>query len=714
MQNIGDFLRKICKVPQLTFRQRLFPLIGALIVCVLCSCILFAGDNLGLSDNGDFRRIMLASKMEYADETDYNYLFKQYYKMHVEGYTVTEKIASVWETDKENEIYQSPHFIFIKISKVLNLLDNIVHNRDETSYNIAWLSGLYIFMFSIASWCIFTFFNDRPLRIRLMVFLLYIFIFCDAGYVLYFNSLYGEPLQYIAVMLLISIGLLMYKRPSIPKVICFFVALYFFAGSKLANIPYSIIISLFALIMTILRKDKLFKLTVAVSTIISIICISHLYVSIPDWMDKDTSYQAVFYGILKSSDTLDEDLEELGLPQTYNVLADTTVYNEESVYAIDIKSEEFDQNFYQKINKFDIAWFYIKHPVRFIGKLATSIENSAYIRPPNIGNSSVIVEEVSDRYSGWSNIRVFLKFLYNPVIILGLFFLLTIYVIIIDIFLILRRKKEEAGTLYKLVAMNILVLGLWINLMLPMLGNGEADLAKHLFLFTNCIDILFALAIMNLFSMKLRNVVLSISVGLLVTLIMNVQPQKDTIFFGTYKGEPIEWEIFERLNDNSYILITKECVDYRRFNDDNNLWEESELRTWLNSDFLMEFTDEEKSRLKQVTNEVVLAYNDRGLAVAGNHPHYCNFTRKNVDDLSKTSYHYYLDDVVYIPTLDMMEDIDVNDSFWILCPYTNNDKMQRYMKYDGFILRTIVTNPKGVRAVVKYDLSNPSAVSDSN
>ena len=692
------------KTEQVTLKQRILPFIGALIVCVLCSCVLYMGDNIGLSDNGDFRRILIASRMEYADETDYQYLFKQNYKMEVDGYTVKDKIASVWATDTENEIYSSPHFIFIKLSKVLNLLDNIVHSRDETQYNIAWLAGIYIFMFSVAAWCIFTFFNDRPIWLRLLVFLLFIFIFCDAGYIMYFNSLYGEPLQYIALMLLISIGLMMYKRPSIPKVILFFIALYFFAGAKLANVPYSIITALIAAAMSVLRRDKLFKISVAVSAVVSVVCIVNLYFSIPDWMEKDTTYQAVFYGILKGSDTLDEDLEELDINNGYKALANTVVYNEENVYPIDIKSEEFERGFYDKVSKPDIAFFYLRHPIRFMGKLATAVENSAYVRPPNIGNSSVVIAETTERYSAWSKLRVTLKFLYNPVIVLILFGLITLYMIFVDVFLIVNRKKEEPRRLYQLSAMNILVLGLWINLMLPILGNGEADLAKHLFLFTNCIDILFALGVITFFMMKPRNIALTAAAVVLTTVVMNVEPSRETITFGTYKGEPIEWEIFERLNDNSYILVTKDCVDYLEFNGTNNLWEQSDLRSWLNSDFLAEFTDEEKSRIKRVTNEVILAYNDRGLAVAGDHPHYCNFTKKNVDDLAKTAYHYYLDDVVYIPTLDMMQKIDVKDNFWILCPYTYYDKMQRYMNGDGFVLRTNVTNKRGVRAVVKYDL----------
>ena len=96
----------------MTLKQRILPLIGALIVCILCSCVLYVGDNIGLSDNGDFRRILLASRMEYADDTDSQYLFKQNYVMEVDGYDFVSKVVSVWKTDTENEIYRSPHFIF--------------------------------------------------------------------------------------------------------------------------------------------------------------------------------------------------------------------------------------------------------------------------------------------------------------------------------------------------------------------------------------------------------------------------------------------------------------------------------------------------------------------------------------------------------------------------------------------------------------------------
>ena len=55
--------------------KRIFPLVGAIIVFVLSFSVLYLGNNIGLSDNGDFRRVLLVNNMEYENEDNYYYLF---------------------------------------------------------------------------------------------------------------------------------------------------------------------------------------------------------------------------------------------------------------------------------------------------------------------------------------------------------------------------------------------------------------------------------------------------------------------------------------------------------------------------------------------------------------------------------------------------------------------------------------------------------------
>ena len=69
--------------------------------------------------------------------------------------------------------------------------------------------------------------------------------------------------------------------------------------------------------------------------------------------------------------------------------------------------------------------------------------------------------------------------------------------------------------------------------------------------------------------------------------------------------------------------------------------------------------------------------------------------------MGESAYYNYVTDDVFIPTLSLMEKIDVKDAYWVMCPYTSNSYMMRFMNSDGFILHTDITNPKGVRAALR-------------
>ncbi len=683
-------------------RRRIIPTIGAVVVFIVSVCVLYLGDNVGMSDNGDFRRVLLTNNIEYKDSDNHYYLFKDEYKMKLDSKSnVGTALYSAWQTNDEEEIYSSPHFLIIKLSKLANVIANAIKGAPLDVYNIAYMAVIYIFMLSCAAWVIFTFFCDSPVKIQIAVFALFIFIFCDAGYLLYFNSFYGEPLQYTSLMLLIALGLLIYKRPSIPKVIGFYIALYFFAGSKLANIAFSLIAAFIAIQMVIMRKDKLFRVGVIASAAVCIIGLISLYVQIPDWMDNDTTYQSVFFGITKNSDDPASDLAELGVSEEYAVLAGTHAYMDDEEYPIDIKTRKFEKDFYDKVTKFDVARFYIRHPLRLLGEAVHAIENSAYIRPPIVGNSDKTPMEFTDKWSSWSKLRVFLRFLYEPWFILLTFAVITLYLAFMNILYIHNRKTETPQQRYMIYAMDILVLGLWINLLLPIICNGEADIAKHMFLFVNCIDIMFALGVVAVIRMPFKT-------GAKITLatavfagLFHISIPKKTVTFGELYGTPIKWEVIKEYEDDTTLLVTKDCIGYMPFDEDSNSWSESELREWLNGDFLSDFFAKEREMIVKTKNKCFLTYNERDKAEGGNHAHYWNFTPGLVYDMGETAYYHYVEDDVFIPTLSIMNDIDTKEAYWVMCPYTSNSYMERFMNSDGFILHTDVKNEKGVRAAIR-------------
>ncbi|MBQ3427121.1 MAG: hypothetical protein IJH37_08260 [Clostridia bacterium] len=697
----SDFLKNGSNAAVKILRMRILPILGMIIVFITSISVLYLGEPVGLSDNGDFRRVLITNNIEYINDTDCHYLFKENYRMILpNGAGVPEAIGAAWRTRNE-EVYRSPHFLIIKLSKEINIIANAISGKPLSNYDIKYMAFIYCFMLSLAAGVIFTFFSDNKLRVQVAVFVLFIFIFCDAGYLLYFNSFYGEPLQYTALMMLVAFGMLIYKRPSVPKVIGFFVSLYFFAGAKLANIPYSMIVALLSILIVMMRRDIRFRLAVVLSALVCVISIVGLYMSIPDWMSRDTTYQAVFFGITKSGDDPAADLRELGVDEKYAVLSGTNAYMDGDEHPIDLATDEFAESFYNRVEKTDIAFFYLRHPLRFIKELCMAIENSAYIRPPSVGNSRTVLMELTERFSVWSRLRVTLRFLYEPWVIFAAFMIITGYMIFINIFYIHNHRIESPEKKYMICALDILILGLWINLVLPILTNGEADLAKHMFLFVNCIDILFMVCTVAAVTLPVRQMLKAVAAAAILTGLFYIHLPQTTIDFGTLGGRTLKWNITKRYEDGTMLIVSKKCVAYMPFDETTNNWESSELRAWLNSAFLTEFTDEEKARIELTDNLIPLTYSSRMRAESGDHAHYWNYTRSLVNDLADTSYRVNVTDRVFLPTLDMMEQQVPGETYWILCPYTSNDSMQRFMNYDGFILHTDTAKEMGVKAVMR-------------
>ena len=100
------------------------------------------------------------------------------------------------------------------------------------------------------------------------------------------------------------------------------------------------------------------------------------------------------------------------------------------------------------------------------------------------------------------------------------------------------------------------------------------------------------------------------------------EAKRDTIVLGSYELEyavrenkgykktekmPLEWEVLEYSADGTKALvISKYIICHRAFDDSSLLWEKSDLRRWLNSDFYNEaFTEDEQTaiRLSDIEHE---------------------------------------------------------------------------------------------------------------
>ena len=167
-----------------------------------------------------------------------------------------------------------------------------------------------------------------------------------------------------------------------------------------------------------------------------------------------------------------------------------------------------------------------------------------------------------------------------------------------------------------------------LNLAMPVMGNGEADLAKHMYAFITGFDLMLIIEIIwlahKLYSLnvklflikvkdiivykkKLVNVVISITITsiFILNLAFNYiefnRQQSGTqnflrigsyIHLGKYNNKNILWKVINK-DENGILILSEELLESKAFNsasgegDKNrvkygsNRWKESELRLWL-------------------------------------------------------------------------------------------------------------------------------------
>lgn len=426
---------------------------------------------IGVADNGDFQRIM--SKVSLAHMTD-NYQDNYF------GYATRQfRISNTF-----------PVFFGYFSTETPVLAAAVAANKSVSSnavFDIRFLSAIYSLIFLAAIYFIVRYAGRKSGKAASwLLAALVVFVFADIGYITYFNSLYGEAVSF--VFLLFSAGAAFWiassEEPRLYMLIAFFAGIMMFVGAKVQNSPLALLAVLLGLGMLKLRHDKVWKGTVIASMAVVVAIAALSYFTISPEIKVCNKYQTVFYGILKDSPDPVKDLKELGLDTRLSVLSGTNYFMDS--YPLNIRSEEFKRYIYNNVSHFRIAAFYLKHPDRFIKKLEVSALNGFYIRQ-GMGNyekaPGISYKQTADVMGLWSSFKK--TFIPHTLAFVAGFFVLYFTGLLYAFF----RNKEVRNRFMCGILMFIGAIGL-TQFVLPVVGDGEADIAKHLFLFNVSFDMM--------------------------------------------------------------------------------------------------------------------------------------------------------------------------------------------------------------------------------
>lgn len=462
------------------------------LVCsiIIVSYVLFVPPRPGVADQGDFQRVMDVTGLNEKQDSiqDQNLIFYKYVK--------SEYIMTPINPLRLLGIIPTTSMIYpVTIAKILCRL------KSSNLFNTEILAVVYAIMY-ITALCLCIKWiepDSKPKHLIISVFSLIVLL--DGNYLVWFNSLYGEPMMIIGMALFIASVLNISNKINTinnKDILLVVISSFLLLGAKaqcISALPsvIFIIVRIFSLKYKSLYKNKTaeFARIVLKGCLLPVALLTFytlgIYAQINRTCGVDTKYNAVFYGVLKNSDNPKRDLQMLGLSSDMAVEAGKHAYLPKSEYEkyapwSDITMTEFNE----KISNFSIVKFYLLNPKRLIQGMEYTASQSFQTATFLGKYKKADVEEYTylfNRFTLWSNIRgnCFPK---------KLWFIVSFYIAILAVTLF--RYKRAQGSLIKLrieLIWAIAAIGI-LQFPMPFLGNGEADTAKQLFLFNYSFDIL--------------------------------------------------------------------------------------------------------------------------------------------------------------------------------------------------------------------------------
>ena len=474
-------------------KNRKFFYLGFIVIAALIiALVLFRFPQPGVADQGDFDRVMTSSGLTLLEEDKINPDFNRFYNYTVTNYQIKTNLI----TGVLTIVGSSMGYAIALVSYVCNLLGS---NIFKTQYLALVYGGLYIFAMILIL---------RKIGIKdkvkwVILSLAMLFVLLDGNYLLWFNSLYGEPMMIVTLTLFIGTVLNYINHKYVEKsndklarnILFVLGSAFLFLGSKMQvimSLPFlvAILVKILWDNKSLLSKKTLVKLVV----LLAIIIIYPMQMNMTNkGISKDTQYNSVFNGVLKGSETPEQDLIDMGLNPEMAVEAGKHSYLDKSEYVKYLPNTKItEEEFYSKMSNGKLAKFYLTHPKRLIEGMEYTA-SKAFITSTSLGKYSREYSEEPvrefNRFTTWSNFRE--KYLPTK-----LWFVASIFILmaIVSVYLFVKNKKNDSIKNKIMLLWVVMFIGA-IQFPMPFVGNGQADTAKQLYLFNFVFDIMLVVAL---------------------------------------------------------------------------------------------------------------------------------------------------------------------------------------------------------------------------
>jgi len=429
---------------------------------------------IGMADNGDFYRIINGNGIYKLDRDQKDQYFQYFSK---------EFGTFEYYNESQNTIISS-QTPFIQAALALDRLFTGADNR----FDIRFLSGI------LSLWCLLNIYLlvdyaafGLQKRYGYGIAALAVYLFADVGYTAYFNSFYAEGLVYVSFLSAMASALLIFqKRHNLYLLL----TLYIFSSvvlttAKQQNAPLGVLLGLLIIPLMLslpkkqgLRKKKAARrrtVAVAVCSISLCVCGALVYYLIPQEFVDINKYHAMTRGILMTSQNPETALEHFGIDPQYSLLDGSIFF--ERYPAADVEGEDLKTRFYPNYGFVSVSLYYLEHPSELLQMLDAAAKNAYNIPPEAMGNYERSAGKEPGQKSWFFKLHSYLKARIAPK---------TVGFMILWIVAILGLGFRNRGR--TLVLACAILMGL-SQIGVSIIGAGDADLSKHIFLYNVVYDL---------------------------------------------------------------------------------------------------------------------------------------------------------------------------------------------------------------------------------
>ena len=464
----------------------------ATVVCGLIMFIVMFLPRIGAYNNGDFGRIMDAMNLTYVPEDYYN-PSEQYTTKVIERYNYIEPYD--WSGIRPSKLRLSQTYV--------SAIMRIAYQLTGIGFSTAIVAGFYLILVLLSFSVIMKTAYQWLGKYAGVLAVIFIVMFCGSDNLGWLNSLFGEGVGFVGLMLVIASSLsLLEKKKGDKGVLLRFVLLggssiFLTCGKSQYTVLCPILIIWLLILVVHYMPSKLRqRFLVCAATSLWLVMISTAAFSVYRQDSKissqDTLYQGLCNGILVVAEDPEQALSELGLDSSLVQDAGKNAYLPDEEYYCVPRSELAEKLIYSKVSTLDYLLWYITHPSSFYKMLNVAAKASEADMPDYnlyVGEKTTEDHRTVSKLNLWKEVRPYV----TPSYFLGYVF--SFGILVLYCFVKMKSKKTDGKSkLYYMMFLIIMAVGVF-EFPLTVIGNGYSDNIKQLYLFRVVFDIMILVVI---------------------------------------------------------------------------------------------------------------------------------------------------------------------------------------------------------------------------